>query len=175
MDALVYIRHGHDAKTSHDHDEKLTRLGRRKARQLARQLVKKYGVPSAIFCSPFHRTRQTAIVMQKVVSSSVPVYTDVRLGRHFTKRQRAETAHLLRSTVKSGAIVQETNGDFHERVLDQLYERLINDDQYKVVWNISHSLVLLKVANEMEIKRNKHVDYLDTVVVRQYLSLMDRW
>lgn len=179
MDALVYVRHGHDEKSKYPFDARLTSEGAKMSKQLAKRLLRKYGLPSVIFCSPFERARKTAIVMKKAVVREwskhhpgevvpdIAVFTDVRLGRHFTKRQRESKVALSKTTAKNGAIVQETNAEFHERVIDQLFERLVNDDEYKVVWNVSHSLVLLKVAQEMRIRRSKHVNFLDTVVVKQ--------
>ena len=35
----------------------------------------------------------------------------------------------------------------------------------KVIWNVTHSLVILHVAKLNNIKRSDHVNYLDTVVI----------
>ena len=68
------------------------------------------------------------------------------------------------STLHKGCIIEERNVEFKERVKEQFYE-IRNED--KVIWNITHSLVLLHVARLSNIERDPHVDYLDMCVIHE--------
>lgn len=75
----IYIRHGHkthrNGKTvadgTYQHDPEITEQGKEEARKLAMNLIKRYGVPTIIVCSPFLRCRQTANELAKSVNSYV--------------------------------------------------------------------------------------------------------
>jgi len=174
---LIYIRHAHDKKTSKSKlDDRLSHEGKKKARHLARKLIKKHGVPNVIYCSPMYRTRQTAKEFLKVVEKhlrdqagadqAVPkIINDPRLGRLFTTKQQhryEKHAHTLRSSTEN-VILDQGKLEFRQRVEDQFNSVVKEADS--LVWNVTHSLVLLHVARINKISRSKHVKYLDTLIV----------
>ena len=167
---IIYIRHGKDRKGSHKHDEKLTKEGKKEVEIFTEKLVREYGIPDIIYYSPFHRTRHTAkYMLRKIIdireddTKTVKLKLDVNLGRFFTKRQK-KNPDVRDSTYKKGIIVEERWEDFKERVESQLDANLKNNKD-KLVWNITHSLVILQVAKLKNIQRDSHVEYLDTVVI----------
>lgn len=72
---LIYIRHGDDDHSSGQrsryptHDPPLTPNGEARAARMAESMMLRYGVPSLIYCSPFHRARQTADIMVKIIGT----------------------------------------------------------------------------------------------------------
>ena len=171
---IVYIRHGEDRESSHKYDEKLTPEGKIQARKLAKKLIKKYGLPDVIYYSPFFRARETRKEMVKAITEfrdnledeqknkRIKLKLDPRLGRFFTRKERANP-DISSSTKHKGAIINERWKDFKERVESQLNDAFSND--YKIIWNITHTLVLLHVAELQDLSRDSHVEYLDTVIL----------
>ena len=166
---LIYIRHGKDRKGSHKHDEKLTKEGKKEVEKFTEKLVEEYGIPDIIYYSPFHRTRHTAKYMLKKIieiredDKTVELKLDVNLGRFFTRKQK-KSPDVRESTYKKGIIIEERWEEFKDRVELQLNANLKNNGD-KIVWNITHSLVILQIAKLKNIERDNYVNYLDTVVI----------
>lgn len=164
---IIYVRHGEDTRSKHRYDEKLTREGKEGARELARQLIDKYGIPDAIYCSPFYRTRQTRRQMLKVVDEytdkKIKNVTDPRLSRYFTRSQE-RNPDIRGDTRKKKAPIYESWDDFKRRVKKQLRD-MENKDKYDVIWCIGHTLIIKHVARYKGIDRPDHIKYLDTVII----------
>ena len=164
---IIYIRHGKDKRGSHAHDEKLTSEGKREIEEFTENLVKEYGIPDIIYYSPFHRTRHTAkymlrkIVEMRTDDKRIKLKLEPKIGRFFTKEQKYNP-DVRKSTYKKGVIVEERWDEFKDRIELQMNTILEED---KVIWNITHSLVILQVAKLNGIERDHRVKYLDTVVI----------
>ncbi|AJF98288.1 histidine phosphatase motif-containing protein [Pandoravirus inopinatum] len=93
---LLYIRHGddhHDARREArypKHDHPLNREGKARAARMARNLVERYGAPTAVYCSPFKRARQTADIMMDALDDGdrARVTIDPGLSRYFSRREQ---------------------------------------------------------------------------------------
>ncbi len=77
----IYIRHSEKAYDNgkseiYKHDPPITSRGQDAAENMSRFLCDKYGMPICIVCSPYRRTRETAIAMRSVLSSNVPLKCD---------------------------------------------------------------------------------------------------
>lgn len=171
---IIYIRHGNDIRNRHKYDEELTSEGKRMAKKLAKELIKKHGLPDIIYYSPFYRTRQTGKYMIKTIkkyrdslshedkNKKIRLKIDPRLGRFFTEKQK-HNPDISSSTLSKGAIIDETWDEFHGRIEEQMNEILNN--KYQIIWNITHTLVLLRIAHLQNIERSPHVEYMDTVII----------
>lgn len=173
MGKIIYIRHGNDKRSRYKHDEKLTSEGKREARELAKNLIEEYGLPDIIYYSPFYRTRQTRKQMTKEIykykeengiDKRIKLQIEPRLGRYFTRKEE-RNPDISSSTLYKGAIIEETFQEFGKRVEYQLNE--VIDNEYNIVWNITHSLVLLKVSKVLNISRSSHVKYLDYCLIEK--------
>lgn len=169
MKKVIYIRHGSDRRTNHKYDEELTEEGKLAARDLAEKLINEYGLPDIIYYSPFYRTRQTKKEMIKIIkqhnfSKKTKIKLDPRLGRFFDKKGR-RNPDIKTSTQKKGAIIDQSMEDFKERIQEQ-YEDAISKP-YPVIWNITHTLVLLRIAKITNTERSKYVEYLDYCVIEK--------
>lgn len=193
---VIYVRHGHDRESDFLFDEKLTHYGKKAARKKAKYLIKKYGIPDVILSSPYSRTRSTLRELQKVCNDfkenqkkkglpvddkNVRVAIDPRLGRFFTSNDRKEykqarkehKKNLRRSTTnlaKNSQLIDKNKHRFRERVEEQFRElanfTLVSPEE-KVVWNITHSLVILHVARMNKKRFQSHVDFLDHLTLRK--------
>ena len=165
---IIYLRHGKDMKSGYKYDEKLTPEGKDKARNVAEDLIGKYGLPDAIYCSPFYRTRQTRRQMLKVISTytneKIVIITDPRLSRFFTKQQ-TKNPDIRKDTMKKRVPIYERWEQFKRRVKSQLNE-MEKKDEYDVIWCIGHTLIIKEVIKLKNINRSKNIKYLDTVVLK---------
>jgi broad specificity phosphatase PhoE len=167
---VIYIRHGKDKRGKYKYDEKLTKIGKFQSKQLAYELIEKYGIPDAIYCSPFYRTRQTRRQMLKVISKytdkKIVNKTDPRLGRFFTKSQMKDP-DIRSDTMKKKAQIYETWDEFKKRVYRQLRDMENKTKKYPVIWCIGHTLIIKRVAKYKNINRPSHIEYSDTVILVQ--------
>jgi broad specificity phosphatase PhoE len=160
------MRHGKDKRTKYRNDEKLTESGKLETREKTEQLIEDYGIPDIIYYSPFYRTRESTKEMKKVLKDKynvkVKTKVDFRLGRYFSPRER-RNPDIHSSTYKNGALVDENKKEFQRRVKEQ-FEHVKEKDK-TVIWNITHSLVLLHVSHLSDISHDPHVEYLDTLII----------
>ena len=166
---IFYIRHGEDKITKHKLDHHLTSQGKKNAKTLAKKLTKKHGVPNIIYCSPFYRTIKTANEMKRALKSigvkDVEIKIDIRIGRYFSKKERkhGRESDISSATVDNGAITSDDWNQFKSRVSAQLTAVKENKKGYKVVWNITHAIVLNQIAKFEHIKKGHNVNYLETL------------
>ena len=165
---IIYLRHGEDMRTKYKYDEKLTPRGKEAARDLAKTLIRKYGIPDIIYCSPFYRTRQTRRQMLKVIEKQtgqeVINIIDPRLGRFFTKKEM-ENPDIRRDTRTKNVTMYETWEDFKARVREQVSE-MESNDQYRVIWCIGHTLIIKQIIRIKKIRRSSHIEYSDHVILK---------
>lgn len=174
---VVYLRHGEDEKSSYKYDQKLTETGKKQAIQLAKKLIKKHGIPDIIYYSPYVRTRQTLKYMMKAIKKyrernyndkekKPSLQVDPRLGRFFTKSER-KNPDVRESTLEKGAIIKEDKEEFRYRIKEQLEEVLLShqENNEPVIWNITHTLVLLRVAEFTNKSLPEHLEFLQTVTI----------
>ena len=166
--SVIYIRHGKDKESHYKHDEKLSEEGKKEILKFTEKLVKEYGIPDIIYYSPFRRTQQTTKYMIKklkeITDKKVIYKTDTSLGRFFTRTQRRNPS-VRKSTFSKGVIIDERYEEFKERVEEQM-ENVLSKN-YKIIWNITHSLILLHVAKLQKIEIDKRVNYLDKIVINK--------
>ena len=171
---LIFIRHGKDRESSHKHDEKLRKSGKKKAYKLAKKLIKEYGIPDIIYYSPYARTRQTLKSMFKAIKKYKKKYNltgkpslinEPKLGRLFTGKER-KNPDIRESTLSKGAIITESKEEFRNRIEFHLNEVITKMEQNNSkIWNITHSLVLVHIAKIRNIELPEHLDYLEKIVI----------
>lgn len=195
---IIYIRHSHDEydDATHRHDHQITPLGKEKARRMGKKLIEKYGLPNLIYCSPFKRTRQTLKYMLKDNIPVVPatgsaplgsllrppgdrtetvqppktrVKYDANLSRYFN-RQEQEDPSIFAETEKLDIPIKETKNEFKLRVDEHINEitSLHNDKQ--IIWCITHTLVLKRVAKHYNIDIPKHLEFMEYFVATKIIE-----
>jgi len=167
---IIYIRHGKDENSGYKHDERLTREGKEEVKDFVEKMVKKYGFPHIIYYSPFYRTRQTTKYMLKKINEmnrdiKIKIQLEPKLGRFFTSKERSNP-DVHPSTLEKEAIIDKSSKYFKKRVKKQLYSCKKKSEEGKIIWNITHSLVILRVAKYENIERNPHVEYLDYTIIK---------
>ena len=168
----LIIRHGKDKKGKYDHDERLTEDAKEDIAIFTEKMVLEFGFPDIIYYSPFMRARETTkYILRKLKElrdndeKFVKIKCEAKLGRFFTFTER-QNPDVHRSTLKRNPILDETKREFHARIKKHLKKVQYKSKNHNLnIWNITHTLVLLHVAELLAIDRPSHVEYLDFVKV----------
>ena len=166
----IIIRHARDKRGKYAHDERLTESAKEDIAQFTEKMVTEFGFPDLIYYSPFMRTRETTkYILRKLKELKQEKYVKIKcepkLGRFFTHVERQEP-DISDSTMRRKPIINDKKKEFHTRI-----KKFLRKVQYKSkkhnlnIWNITHTLVLLHIAELESIERDSHVEYLDFVKV----------
>ena len=168
---IIYIRHGKDEEEGYAHDGSLTEKGKEEVLKFTKRMVEEHGYPDVIYYSPFYRARQTVKQMLKVLNTNEKkIKTKIHpfLGRFFSSYERMHP-EVHKKTLEKGAIIQHDKKQFKRRVEKHLkyVKHKIEDGEYKVIWNVSHALVLVNIIKFLNIERDLHIEYLDTIILKE--------
>jgi broad specificity phosphatase PhoE len=156
----IFIRHGHDGSNQdYKQDPSLNFSYNDEITQHTKYLIKKYGYPDVIYCSPFHRARQTAKIMNKVFNKNIPIFINNKCSRYFSHKERSNPM-VKSNTLRYNPPIDETKQEFRHRV-DKLLKRK-ND---KVVWYITHYLVIKRIAKKTMRSIPEHMPFLYTLTI----------
>lgn len=160
---IIYIRHSHDSypDATHAHDHRLSKKGLRLASKMGNKLIRKYGVPNLVLCSPFQRARQTAEQMLIDHQGKKPhIKYDKHLSRFFSRREQ-KSPDIAPSTDEFDIPIYEDRDKFQKRVDKFLHH--INKKQYensrRVVWVITHALVYKRIAQVLDVEVPEHIPF----------------
>lgn len=159
----IFIRHGNDDHVDYNYkqDPSLNSLSHYKEDILNHtyDLIKKYGYPDLIYCSPFHRARQTAKIMNKIFKNDIPIKVNNKLSRFFSKKEKLNPLVKLK-TLHYNPPIQETQQEFKQRV-----DRIIKQYKKQTIWYITHYLVIKRIAKINNQSIPKQMPFLYTMVV----------
>ena len=152
----IYIRHApktYKNGQSHDfkHDPGITENSITSIQQCCTQLIKVYGFPSAIICSPYRRTRETAIQMKNYLDTSynsilpVPIYCDVSLSEYLGNHA-SEKIDVTQETISYKPPHPEKWKQFTSRISNHNNNIKYLDKVSDCVWFITHGLIISLVA-----------------------------
>ena len=184
----IYIRHGPKEYKNGDsselkHDPGLTEQGKFESQKCGGRLLKKYGLPSFIVCSPYKRARETAQEMlegiafifrknklnyDKSKAPKIIIDTDLSeyLGNHYS-----ETLDVSPETGKYNPPHPESFRDFCARIKhhNEKYSYLDNGTE-PLVWFISHGIVIDFIKKQFGgvFRPNYKLNYLEYVHTYQW-------
>jgi hypothetical protein len=134
---LVYIRHGDDeldqaavaalARAGHrvpEHDPPLNPRGVARARRAAEVLIRLYGHPDVVYCSPFERARQTVAAMVGAFRGTVYCGIDPGLSRYFSREEQKRPRMSPPTIAACQVPIHESGTDFAGRV-DRQHSRVL--------------------------------------------------
>lgn len=159
----VFIRHGNDTtkgdylqdNSLNDNQEYINDIVNH-----TKDLINQYGMPDIVYCSPFHRARQTIHIMQQIFSPNVKIYVNSKLSRFFSKKEQLNPS-VKRKTLKYHPPIYETGKEFKQRV-DHIIKHYKQD---KIIWYITHYLVIKRIAKINNKTIPKTMPFLYTMVI----------
>jgi len=153
----IFIRHGHDGSNeNYKQDPSLNFDYVDDIKKLTKQLIKKYGYPDIIYCSPFHRARQTAKIMNNIID--VPIYVKPQCSRFFSHKEQLKPS-VKQNTLRYKPPIIETKDEFKQRV-DTLLK-----PKNKIIWYITHYLVIKRIAKTQSQSIPKQMPFLYTLII----------
>ena len=165
---LIYIRHANDddKNSTFRDDAKLNDKGVNNSKKHCKYLIKKYGVPSVIVCSPFIRARETAHIFKKYIRKTfrkkIHIKIEPILGRFFSSNER-HNPDIRNETLKYKPIIEKSSDDLMKR-LESHKEKMTTKNYHsseEVIWCISHGIIMAKLMKLYKIKGSKkHVEFL---------------
>lgn len=174
---IIYIRHGSDVydDPTYAHDQKIVKNAENHE-DIARVglfLIEKYGHPAMTICSPFQRARDTYNVLKKknVLQPETKLYVDTRVGRYFSSREKEAGPEVRKETLKMKPAIYESWQNFKARVqkhVDQLSTDGYLKSRHKVVWVITHTLVIKEVAKYLNFEMPEHYEFLQWACLRSH-------
>lgn len=160
---MLIIRHSEDSSEStYRHDSQLTKKGREIAKMRGRALIKKFGVPNLIYCSPFRRTKETLKLMLGANSTRIEYTTG--LSRYFSERERRDP-DVASETLDAQIPLDEDNREFKVRVRQFAWNVLQSIQPGEIVWCITHSTVYKTIARIFEVEIPAYIKPNDHFIV----------
>jgi len=193
---IIYIRHGDDQseprlppgspdhrhtcsrsrrnrgcrkRSVYEHDALLSVAGCKESERTARYLIRQFGHPSVVYCSPFERTRATAMCMARAFTRSVCIVVDPRLGRLFAPSEQRRP-RMTRATRQHRPIVHESAAAFRRRISAQLHDMICRGYHRAcgpVVWCITHAVPLKQIAREIGAPVPRYIQFMDCLVISE--------
>ncbi len=141
----IYMRHGNDEKKSnYKHDKSLNSSSQYEQNiiEKTKELIKLYGYPDKIYCSPFRRARETVHIMRQLLN--VEIIIDPRLSRFFNEKEKSKPS-VRRKTLQYNPPIHETKEQFKQRVKN--VEKMIHKQSCNI-WCITHYLVIKRISKK---------------------------
>jgi len=169
----IIIRHANDEQDNflHKHDKEITKRGKKDAKRIGKKLIKKYGTPDIIYCSPFMRTRQTLKYMLKYMLKHDNIQPNVIIDKRLSTTKEKKNPSVFSQTKKKHIPIKETHKMFKQRCdsfLRDIKKDTNNDDHYeynnnkkKVSWIITHVKVLKRICEKSHVIIPNHVSFLE--------------
>ena len=161
------MRHGNDNKIcdyKHDHSLQSDYIYEQEIIKKTKKLIKKYGYPQKIYCSPFKRVRETVVIMAKYIQSKnrqIDIHVDPRLSRYFTSKEQLNPS-VRKTTLKYNPPLDEDSTMFKKRV-DKI-EDCINRNTV-TTWCITHYLVIKRISKNNDIDIPSKMPFLYHIVI----------
>ena len=165
---VIYIRHGddHDKDPKYEQDHEITKSGKKDCKRVAEKLIEKYGHPDMIRVTPFLRGVQTVKAMKDVLKAKTEIVFDANLSRFFSKREKKNPS-VAPETLEFKPPIMETRKEFHKRT-SKHYKKMKKGKYFqkgKMIWCITHALVLKAVAEKADVSLPDHYDFLERFIV----------
>ena len=161
------MRHGNDNKISHykhDHSLKSDLIYSEEILEKTKKLIKKYGYPKKIYCSPFKRVRETVDIIADYLESKgkdFEVKVDPNLSRYFSSKERMDPR--IRKTTKQYKPPLDENSKRFKKRVDKAEHRIERNDC--TTWCITHYLVIKRITKNNDIDIPKKMPFLYHVIV----------
>lgn len=152
----IYIRH-FDKNAAYSTDPSLSDRGRNRITALGVSLLKRYGAPLTIICSPYLQCQQMAGLLHKVVLDNCGIKVGVRVDRLLSDYREGELTELTR-------LFDPPRGETYHQV--EYRVRVHNDSMRdfdrscQPIWLLSHGSIITRLVTVMGFKYPQAVPML---------------
>ncbi len=168
----IYIRHADKEYANgnskiYKHDPGITESGVEKSKSVAQYLINQWGSPDFIVCSPYKRTRETAMIMSSVLKNPVKIMIDSKLSEYLGNHSSVPM-DVTNETVIYNPPHPETFRDMKRRVKlhnNHIINYIKNTQNTGVIWIITHGLIIKQVSSLIGIKMSKEFSTLNCLSI----------
>lgn len=163
----LYIRHAKKIHRNNRHrrfglDPPIAKEERESNKLKLREIIKIYGIPEIIYCSPYLRTRQTMETLLDVMNDeergNIRIIIDPDVGEYLGNQKEADLNLGLREeTLSWGEIIKGENWDQLTERATKFDKKICEQHGDKKVCVITHGTFIQSISGIDE------VDYLDNV------------
>ena len=157
----IYIRHAdkeyvNGDATLYKHDPGITTEGIEKTKMVAKHLIDQWGPPDLIISSPYKRTRETAEIMNAVLSEKQSIHIDTDIAEYLGNHRHV-SIDVTESTLTHDPPHPETFSQMKDRVKSH-HSKITNYAKKKkegTIWIITHGLIIKQLASLIHINMPK--------------------
>ena len=161
----IFIRHarkfynnGYNPDGYPAHDSPLCKGAEEETRVRTKNLIENYNIPEKIICSPFYRTRETALIMQYYILKNHNIFVDIEINNsisEFLGHQRPWGAkadlHLSTNDYIRTFIGRESISECKERII-KFYDSI---EKNKNCWYVTHGILISFLREHLTGKKKK--------------------
>lgn len=157
MSRLIYIRHAEkeykNGKSKiYSHDPGITKDGLEKTKIITQKLLDLWGDPDLIVCSPYQRTRETAITINNVLrqlDKPVKIKIDPELSEYLGNH-KDDPMDVRPETEVWNPPHPETFSQMKQRIKSH-YRKIVNwtfdhPGKIKTIWFVTHGLIIKQIS-----------------------------
>lgn len=154
---IIYIRHGKDETTDkYSHDNEIVQNEDLKIRKKIKKIIERYGEPEIIYVTPFRRGIQTIEIVTSELKNNPEIIVDNDLSRFFNQEER-NSPKIHPITELYSPPMDKNKKTFRERVKSHVSRNIDDYDSKKVIWCVTHALVIKTIAKFLKIKIPSHL------------------
>lgn len=144
------IRHGDKVIAEGIKDAPLTDLGKQQAKAIGIRLAKRPNKPNVLFVSPMKRARETALLIQKEIKSSLVFDHRLTEKSYYQTTETHEDGTFKFSKHKNG--IKESPEEHLKRLMSFIQEKttLFN----KEVWVVAHGGLMARIFEKISKRTN---------------------
>jgi len=172
----IYIRHARKAykngqSYNFKHDPGIIDNSLNSIYQCCAQLIKLYGLPSVIICSPYRRTRETAFEMKKYLDNlyniilPIPIYCDTNISEYLGNHAN-DKLDVTPETIIYKPPHPEKWKQFNIRISTHNKNMKYLDDIRESVWFITHGLIVSSLAKNYDLNV-RNISPLGSLIIQQ--------
>jgi broad specificity phosphatase PhoE len=157
---FIWIRHanklfcnGKAPEGYHQHDPPIKEESKEEIYKKVDSLIKEFGFPDKLICSPFLRTRQTIekmlerlFILDVKRASNIITETDIDISEYlgFQKPSytEADVDKETKGLSKTKIILGESLKNLNYRVKDHISKLNLFEDKVEIIWIITHGIIL---------------------------------
>ena len=178
----IYIRHADKNYSNgeseiYKHDPGITKNGVESSKNVANCLIEKWGKPDIVVTSPYRRTRETVQIMLSVIKEkdNIQVYIDPEISEYLGNH-RDSPMDVTDDTMIYNPPHPESFKEMKNRV-KRHHNHIVNYidtiPDNKVIWIITHGLVIKQIASFIGLKMAKEFATLTCLSIMEFNNITD--
>lgn len=130
-------------------------------------LIEKYGIPEQIVCSPFERTRQTALIAQKSILELKQIEVEIVINNKIGEYLGNQLHYNFSDSVKPITYKHKPIKDLSWASFDTRVKKFTFDTPNKNIWIITHGVFIKRFVLHKYNKVVKKIGNLNGIYINK--------